>query len=315
MHQIPLHQALELYNYQVQHCTVYRQYVAAINLLNKKPNSLNAIPYLPISFFKTHDVVSVNNNKELFFKSSGTTMLTTAKHYIHKPLYYIDNAIQIFEQHYNSLQQYTILPLLPHYVAQGHSSLVYMVQYFMQASGQPNQAFYLNNFTELHHTILQLISNNKKWILFGVSYALQQFAEQYPITQKHNGIIMDTGGMKGRAKEITQAQLHTELCKQLNTSSIHSEYGMTELQSQCYSNANAVYKQNNKMNVMVRDVNDPFDIQATGRGAINIIDLANIESCSFIATEDLGEVFTDGTFKVLGRLDESDIRGCSLLAI
>jgi hypothetical protein len=306
--------ALNLFEIQKNEVDVYAKYLAYLGYNGRQISSICEIPFLPIDIFKSHKVVSNNKLAEIIFRSSGTTLMQRSQHLIASAQDYVHNAQHIFENTYGLLSDYNFLALLPNYVQQGDSSLVYMVDYFCK-KGKSKSGFYLNNVAELHAELLNLIEANEKVVLFGVTYALLDFVETYSLPANENLIVMETGGMKGRGKELTRAELHLKLKNGFGVNAIHSEYGMTELLSQAYSKGNGIFAMNDKLKVLVRDVNDPFDISTTGKGALNVIDLANKDSCAFIATADQGEVFADGTFTVLGRLDYSDIRGCSMLSL
>jgi hypothetical protein len=269
---------------------------------------------LPISFFKDHAVKSTEFKPQLVFESSGTTQTTTSRHYVKDAGIYEESFIKGFELFYGDTKAYCILGLLPSYLGRSNSSLVYMVDKLMQLSGHSFNGFYLHNYEELFNTLRELESNKQPVILFGVTYALLDFAEAFTMKFEHTTII-ETGGMKGRKREMTRQEVHALLKKQFGVKHIHSEYGMTELLSQAYSKGDGVFSCPPWMKILVRDEDDPFEIKQDGRGIINVVDLANIYSCSFIATDDAGVLHDDGGFEVLGRVDNSDIRGCSLLAL
>jgi Acyl-protein synthetase, LuxE len=307
--------ALELFNFQYQHNIIYHKYVEAIGV---KPNTVHAItqiPYLPISFFKTHKVTTGNNIIKTIFKSSRTTGTTPSQHYVLDTDLYLQNCKNNFEQYYGSIEQYCVLGLLPSYMEQGDSSLVYMVDYFIKQSSNSDSGIFLHDTNSLKNILEKNNNLNIKTLLIGVTYALIDFSDIYKIPLSENIIVMETGGMKGRKKEMTKHEVQEILKANFNIENIHSEYGMTELLSQSYSQANGIFATPRTKKILIRDAYDPFEINTIGKGAINIIDLANIYSCAFIATQDNGEVFTNGTFAINGRLDNSDIRGCSLLSI
>lgn len=306
--------ALEVFRYQYQHCDIYRQYCDALRVDAGKVTSLTAIPFLPISFFKTHKVLSVQEVPELAFESSGTTGESTSRHYIADPEVYERSLLQGFEQFYGRPGDYVILALLPSYLERRNASLVYMAKTLMAISGHADNGFYINEWDKLSETILRLEQQGQKILLLGVTFALLDFAEAYPISLR-NTIVMETGGMKGRKEEMTRTEVHAILKQQWQLNTIHSEYGMTELLSQAYSKGSGLFECTNTMRVLVRDLNDPLEVASSGSGVINVVDLANIYSCSFIATEDLGRVAPDGSFEVLGRMDHSILRGCSLMAV
>ncbi len=300
--------ALEVYHYQLENCSVYRNYV---NFLNwKKPTKIEEIPFLPIEFFKTHRILSDEKKEEIIFKSSGTSGVRS-HHFVAQKSIYEQSFQYHFEHLIGKIENTAVLALLPNYVEQGNSSLVYMVDFFIKQSSNQLSGFFLNDFEELHRHYTQAIENNQSVIIFGVSYALIDLA-QSPFSFP-KATIIETGGMKGRRKEITKSELHQILKEGLNSARIFSEYGMTELLSQAYSTSNEIFKTTSIMKVLIRETNDPFSYTKEGKtGGINVIDLANIYSCSFIATQDLGKK-TEGGFKIMGRFDHSDLRGCNLL--
>jgi hypothetical protein len=294
-----------IFNWQAAHNPVYKQWVA----LNKS----SAIPFLPISFFKTQDVF-IGEKPINLFESSGTTQDIKSHHWVQDLSLYEASFLKGFELFYGKPSNYCIIGLLPSYLERKHSSLVYMVDKLIKASGHAQSGFYLDDFTKLNE-VLQDLENQKQKVWFiGVSFALTDFAIAYPQKLKST-IVLETGGMKGRKEELTRNELHQLLREHLGTSTIHSEYGMTELLSQAYAIKEGVFKCPPWMKVMVAEEEDPTAIKEIGRGVLHIIDLTNIYSCSFIATEDIGEVFEDGSFTVLGRLDASARRGCSLLVV
>lgn len=299
-------EALKIFNYQYNNNKVYNKYCNLLKITNV--SKVEEIPFLPIQFFKSHKVICGTNYTHVF-KSSGTKGIRS-KHYISDINLYVKSFVETFKIQYREIKGTIFLGLLPSYLEQGNSSLVFMVNHLINSSEQKESGFYLNDYKKL----FDLINNikDKKIILFGVSYALLDFVEKYPVKSK-NLIIIETGGMKGRRKEITKDELYSKLEKGFHTDFIHSEYGMTELLSQAYSKNNGVFNTTNWLKVFNRNINNPFDVNSKGKGVLNFIDLANINSCSFIATDDIGEVFSNNSFKVLGRLNESDIRGCSLM--
>lgn len=303
--------ALQVFNYQYHHNIVYKKFVDLLKIHPKQVSTLSQIPFIPISFFKTHQVLAANHHEQVF-KSSGTTGQDRSNHFVARKSVYESSFIQSFEHFYGNISEYCFLGLLPSYIEQGDSSLIYMVNHFIHETKNKGSDFYLNNFEELNAKIKQLELEGKKFILIGVSYALLDFCEQYPQGIK-NGIVMETGGMKGRRKELTKKELHQQLSVGFGAKKIHSEYGMTELLSQAYSKGEGIYQCPAWMKVMTRSTSDPFKFETNKRGLINIIDLANVYSCSFIATDDLGQVNNEGTFRILGRFDASEIRGCNLL--
>lgn len=306
--------ALAVFRYQYKHNELYRSYVQAIKMDIEKVDSIRKIPFLPISFFKSHSIITGNFEPEIIFESSKTTGEVASKHCVRSKAFYQQNALLGFQEYYGSIKDYTVLALLPSYLERNNASLVFMVNYFMQQSGQDFEGFYLNEFQGLYNRINELRNENKKIILIGVSFALMDFAAQFP-GDFSTIIVMETGGMKGRKKEITRMELHAFLKQQWNLEAVNAEYGMTELLSQAYAQSNGHFKTCASLRVLVRDVNDPFEVSQEGVGALNFIDLANVNSCSFIATEDLGKVFTSSDFEVIGRMDHTALRGCSLLLL
>jgi hypothetical protein len=279
------------------------------------------IPFLPVSFFKTHRVLNNEHDSvALLFESSGTTAETPARHYVHDAALYEQALLSGFAQFYGDPKQYTFLALLPHYLERGHSSLVHMAQRLMAHSGKPYNGFYLHDFDSLYHSLRKLEDAGEHTLLLGVTYALLDFAAAYPMPLRHT-IVMETGGMKGRKKEMTRSEVHDMLKARWQLPAIHSEYGMTEMLSQAYAApfsdaAKAgIFSSTRTMRALVRDINDPLDVRNSGSGCLNIIDLANIYSCSFLATDDLAMVHPDHTFEVLGRADHSALRGCSLMSV
>jgi len=308
--------ALEVYHFQYHNNLVYQRFCRALGKTPDSVQQMEQIPFLPISFFKSHAIVSTSFEPQLIFKSSGTTGTATSTHYVKKAALYEKSFFTCFDKFYGAVEDYCVLGLLPSYLERGHSSLVYMVQQLIEKSGHSSSGFYLYDLEKLYITLQALEKAGQQTILFGVTYALLDFAAQYPMALK-NTIVMETGGMKGRKKELTRAELYGELQKAFGLSEIHSEYGMTELLSQGYS-INGLFQTPPWMKILIRDETDPLSlihpaIKATG--AINVIDLANLYSCSFIATEDVGKMHGNGSFEVLGRMDNSDIRGCSLMVM
>lgn len=303
--------ALSLFQFQWQRNAVFRDYSKAIGILD--PNhvqSVEAIPFLPISFFKSHTVRSTEETPVLYFDSSSTTGQTPSKHWVTDVKLYERSFLAHFIMHFGHPSQYRILALLPSYLERQHSSLVYMVEYLMKVSGHLDNAFFLNDFSALSGKLQSSVS--VPTLLFGVTFALLDFTEQFPLPLQ-NTIIVETGGMKGRGQEPIRAELH-RLLKERTGADIQSEYGMTELFSQAYAAENEIFQCPPWMQVWAREVDDPLTIKSDeGRGVLNVIDLANVDSCSFIATDDLAEVLGRDRFKILGRLSFSETRGCSLL--
>ncbi|MEZ5197074.1 MAG: acyltransferase [Bacteroidales bacterium] len=303
--------ALKIFRYQYLNNPIYQQYVDFHVKDIASVSSYLEIPFLPIEFFKTHKVYSENHPIKKIFTSSGTSGENTSKHYIADTSLYKKSFLSGFNHFYGPPESYIILALLPSYLEREGSSLVYMAEKLVKLSGNQDSGFYLNNLPDLAKMLLK--TKGQKTILLGVSFALLDLSLQYELDLP-GLIVMETGGMKGRAKEITRYELHQTICEKLGVPSVHSEYGMTELLSQAYSKGNGVFNTPPWMKVLIRDINDPKTLlNNTKSGGINIIDLANIYSCSFIATQDLGKLNEDGSFEVLGRFDSSDIRGCNLL--
>ncbi len=306
--------ALSVFRYQYAHNKIYGDFVRALGINADTAKSLTEIPFLPISFFRTHEVITGNFKPELTFESSGTTGQNTSKHFVRSAEIYRQTYLRGFKQFYGEPDEYTILALLPSYLERGNSSLVHMVQGLIELSDNKDSGFYLNEYEKLHQAIRKAENSGRQVLLIGVTFALLDFAEQYPGPLK-NTIVMETGGMKGRREEMTRTEVHDYLKQQWQLSEVHSEYGMTELLSQGYSKGHGIFNCIDTMRVLVRDVNDPLDVSPTGSGALNVVDLANIYSCSFIATEDIAVVKPGGSFEVLGRMDHSVLRGCNLLVI
>ena len=306
---------LEIFKFQFDNNNVYRSFC---ELLCKHPseiNDINDIPFLPIDFFKTKAVITSNSNIQQTFTSSGTTGSKTSKHHVKDLKLYENSFIKGFEQFYGSINNYTILGLLPSYLERDGSSLVYMVNTMIEKSNSPKSGFYLKDLEKLRDTIFELESKKEKTLLIGVSYALLDLIESYEFKLEHT-IIMETGGMKGNRKEMVKSELHSILKKGFGVENIHGEYGMTEMLSQAYSKRDGFFSTANWMKVLIRDPEDNMTILTNGKcGGINIIDLANIHSCSFIATQDLGKLHSNGLFELLGRFDQSDIRGCNLMVV
>ncbi len=305
--------ALEVFRYQAANNEVYKSYLQHLKCDIDNVNSIEAIPFLPISFFKSHKVVTGCQPAQITFTSSGTTGSATSKHFVADLLVYENSFKKGFEIFYGKITDCCVLALLPSYLERKGSSLIYMMEHLIADSKHSKSGFYLRNHEELIATIKELKAAKQKILLLGVSFALLDLAEKYQLDFS-DVIVMETGGMKGRRKEITREELHAYLCQRLNVDKIHSEYGMTELLSQGYSKGNSVFTTPPWMKIMIRDTYDPFSYEPKGRtGGVNVIDLANIYSCAFIETQDLGKINADNTFEILGRFDHSDIRGCNLL--
>tara|TARA_B100000809_G_scaffold266388_1_gene328881 strand:- start:2207 stop:3181 length:975 start_codon:yes stop_codon:yes gene_type:complete len=303
--------AITLFNEQFNKNLIYNQYCKLLKIKPNQVNELKHIPFIPIQFFKTHKIVCNNDKITHLFKSSGTGR-SKSINYVSDINLYVKSFSKCFENFYGPIKDYVFLGLLPSYLEQKNSSLVYMIDYFIKESKYNESEFYLNDYEKLNKVLIKLRKENKRIVLFGVSYALLDFIEKYPINIR-NLIVIETGGMKGRRIELTREELHFRLSKGFNVENIHSEYGMTELFSQAYSKQKGIFKNPPWMKTLIRDINNPFSISNTGRGAINIIDLANINTCAFIASDDIGEIFDDFSFKINGRLSDSEIRGCNLM--
>lgn len=304
--------ALEVFRFQFENNTVYRSYC---DLLYKHPADITKIvdiPFLPIEFFKSKKVVSTVNEPEMVFTSSGTTGSQVSKHFVTDLKVYEESFTRGFENFYGPVEDFVVLGLLPSYLEREGASLIYMVNHFIQKSNHPESGFYLNQWETLAEMLNTLDQYGKKVLLIGVSFALLDLVENHQFSLK-NTIVMETGGMKGRRKELVRNELHEILKKGFGVSNIHSEYGMTELLSQAYSKGDGIFNCPPWMKVLTRDTEDPLSLVENQTGGINIIDLANVNSCSFIATQDLGKVSNYGSFEVLGRFDNSDIRGCNLM--
>jgi len=304
--------ALKLFRFQAQNNEIYREYLRYLNCEQNAIRFLEEIPFLPISFFKTQSVKTGVWIAETEFTSSGTSLTSTSKHLVKDLDFYLRLSEQIFEKFYGASEKYHILALLPSYLERTGSSLIAMIQHLIAKSNSVHSGFYLNNYDELVQKIEFLKEGEKKIILWGVSFALLDLAEAFQLDLSQC-IVMETGGMKGRRKEWTRQDLHGYLTHRFNVKAIHSEYGMTELFSQAYSSGGGYYKTPPWMKVMIRDINDPFSVVKGKVGAIKVIDLANFYSCAFIETQDLGRIDQNGMFEVLGRIDNSDSRGCNLL--
>ncbi len=307
--------ALELFQYQAVHNPVYAAYLQQLRVKPQHIQKLEQIPFLPIEFFKTHQVKTGLFTPEITFYSSGTTQQTRSQHLVSHLPWYEQTTKRIVEQTYGSLSEYVVLALLPSYLEQGGSSLVSMVAFFVTQTQQQEEGFYLHAHQALLQSIKQARQRGKKVILMGVSYALLDWAEALQGREDFSGVtVMETGGMKGRRREMIREELHQHLQQGFGVAQIHSEYGMTELLSQAYSTGQGLFAPGYTMRLLLRDLNDPFDIGTHHRsGCINIIDLANVDSCAFIETKDIGRLHSEGKFEVLGRFDNSDVRGCNLL--
>lgn len=305
--------AMYRYRDQYAHVAVYQEFCDHLGRTPERVLAVSQIPYLPISFFKTHQVLRAGADTSHYFTSSATTGMVPSKHYVPRLDVYEKSFRQGWELFYGPVENYCVLALLPSYLERGGSSLVYMAQDMIQRSGHPKSGFYLDQFKELSETLLALEASQTPTLLLGVTFALLDFSAQYPMALKHT-IVMETGGMKGRGREMIREEVHQKLSDAWGGAAIHSEYGMTELLSQAYSLGGGVFSCPPWMRVNIRDTEDPLTRLPEGQsGGIDIIDLANVDSCSFISTQDLGRATGPGQFKVLGRFDHAEIRGCNLL--
>lgn len=307
--------ALQVFRHQFKNNTVYRSFCDLLYIHSSDVKEVEEIPFLPIQFFKSHAVLSSTQAVKETFTSSGTTGSSVSKHMVTDLSWYTKSYTKGFEYFYGPIEEYTVLGLLPNYLERDGSSLIYMVDDFIKKSNKPASGFYLNNLTELSKTLIALDKKGEKVLLIGVTFALLDLIERQQF-KLQNTIIMETGGMKGRRKEIIRNELHEILCAGFGVSKIHSEYGMTELLSQGYSSGDGVFDCPPWMKILARDTEDALTMVGTNKtGGLNVIDLANYNSCSFIATQDLGKVDNNGSFEVLGRFDHSDIRGCNLMVM
>ena len=313
--------ALAVFRFQYGHNALYRSYADALRVTAESVDTLARIPFLPISLFKSHRVATTNFEPQLVFESSGTTQTTNSRHFVRDASIYNQSFTRTFRQYYHDPSRWCILGLLPSYLERSGSSLTLMASELISMSRHPQSGFYIDDHEKLRNVLLQLEARQQPTLLLGVTFGLLDFAEKYQLQLRHT-VIMETGGMKGRRREMTREELHTFLKERLGVPAIHSEYGMTELLSQAYSTGEGIYRCPSWMRVLLREEDDPLQVkdpaamlQPSLRGAINVIDLANIYSCSFIATDDSGKFYADGSFEVLGRMDNSDIRGCSMLAL
>ncbi len=307
--------ALEIFHFQYKYNVVYKQFVDFLNTQVTHINHYSQIPFLPVEFFKKHKVTSGEFKTDVAFSSSGTTGMKTSKHWVKQIELYESSFLKTFKLFFGSPNDYVILALLPSYLDRTGSSLVYMADKLIELSKRNESGFYLNELSELHTLLVTLKNRKQKVLLLGVTYALLDLAEQFPIHFPEL-ILMETGGMKGHRKELVRDELHAKLRNVFGVKEIYSEYGMTELLSQAYSTGEGIFKCPPWMKILIRDVNDPLSILPEGKiGGIDIIDLANINSCSFIATQDLGRINVDGAFEIMGRFDNSDVRGCNLMVV
>ncbi len=308
--------ALALYHVQYEGCAVYQSYARALRRTPDAVSTITDIPFLPISFFKTHTVVTGNPDGpfDAVFTSSGTTGAETSRHFVRDISVYERSFKEGFTAAYGPAKDWVILALLPAYLERSGSSLVYMAEALVRESNHPESGFFLYDHAALAERLRECEVRGQKTLLLGVTFALLDFAEAFPMPLHHT-IVMETGGMKGRKKELTRHEVHTILKDAFSLSAVHSEYGMTEMLSQAYSNGEGIFTPSSTMRALVREVQDPLCVTMEGSGALNIVDLSNQQSCAFLATEDLGRVHANGTFEVAGRLDHSALRGCSLLAL
>ena len=306
-------EALCLFHYQREHCTVYKNFLNNLSIDVENISSINQIPYLPIEFFKSKKVTSSINKVEIVFESSGTTGDNTSKHLMLDLNFYNKITRKGYEQFYGDLSDYVVLALLPSYLERNNSSLVFMVQEFIKLSENEDSGFYLDDLNSLKSKLKKYVNTSQKVLLIGVSFALLDLAEDIDFQLSENILVMETGGMKGRRKEMVRDELHAELKNGFGSRKIYSEYGMTELLSQAYMLDDGLFHSPDWLKVFAREIDDPFSIKQNGRGVANVIDLANIESCAFLALQDLVQLNDDSTFQVLGRVDYSDVRGCNLM--
>ena len=305
--------ALKVFRFQYENNAVYQEFCDFLDTDVQKVKSLGQIPFLPIQFFKNQDVVSNADAVQETFTSSGTTGMITSKHLVTDISLYEQSYRIAFSEFYGNIEDYAVLALLPSYLERSGSSLIYMVKDLIQLSNNENSGFYLHNYDELITKLIELDNSGQNVILIGVTYALLDLVEKQKFQLK-NTIIMETGGMKGKRKEMIREELHQILCNGFGVQNIHSEYGMTELLSQAYSLGKGIFECPSWMQILIRDTEDAMTYVNNGKtGGINVIDLANINSCSFIATQDLGKKYPNNSFEVLGRFDNSDIRGCNLM--
>ena len=306
--------ALELFQYHAKKNETYRDFIGHLGINVEKVSKLSQIPFLPISMFKRHTVGVFNAPPEAVFLSSGTTGMERSQHHVASLKLYEQSLHQCFHQFFGKEKDYCILALLPSYLERSNSSLVYMTQKLMKKSGHPDGGFYLDRLTTLSKVLKKNSEKGVKTLLIGVTFALLELAEKHP-QQLKNCTVLETGGMKGRRKEMAREEVHDILKAAFNLGDIASEYGMTELLSQAYSLGNGIFQTPPWMRVYARETTDPLSISERGKGALNVIDLANIHSCPFIATQDLGHIRQDHSFEVLGRMDDAEVRGCNLMVV
>lgn len=307
-------EALNLFRFQYEQNPLYRRYTSTLGIDPAFVARLEDIPFLPVSFFKTDSVRTTDFIPETVFTSSGTTGMVSSRHEVKDPDLYRKSFRAAFTRFYGNITDWCVIGLLPSYLERSNSSLVVMVDDLIKGSGHPKSGFYLYEHDNLYRLLQELEAKGQKTLLIGVTFALLDFAGKYTLALK-NTVIMETGGMKGRRRELTRPELHAYLTERLGVKTIHAEYGMTELLSQAYSAGNGIFQCPPWMRMLVRTEDDPLEVRTEGEGILNIIDLANQWSCAFLATEDVGRVYPDGRFEVAGRVDNSDIRGCSLLVV
>ena len=313
--------AIRLFRYQYEHNNIYRQYCDALNIKMESINTVEKIPYLPIGFFKTKKICTTVFDPAITFESSGTTGSINSRHFVKDISVYAESFLKTFSRFYGNINDWCIIGLLPSYLERKHSSLIYMVNELVKKSNNPNSGFYLYDFKKLYDTILANEKEKQPTLFIGVTYALLDFAAQNKMELKFT-TVMETGGMKGRREEMSRATVHHQLQQQLGIAEVHSEYGMTELLSQAYSCGNGIFSCPPWMKILIRAEDDPFEITSAknihkeyAAGAVNIIDLANVYSCAFIATDDGGKLYRNENFEITGRLDNSDMRGCGLMIL
>jgi len=307
--------AIEVFRFQARFNPLYKEYLNLLGTKVKEISEIYDIPALPIQFFKSHQIKSGDWSEKMTFTSSGTSGSTTSRHFVREPKFYLENCRLNWKEKYGEIDNYCVLALLPSYLEREGSSLILMAEDFIKKSKYKESGFFLYDTEKLLKTIKECQKKKIPTVLLGVTFALLDLAEKEEVDLS-NIIVMETGGMKGRRKEITRKEMHNLLCNSFNINEIHSEYGMTELFSQAYSKGGGIFNSSSTLNIYTREITDPFTRQKHGKtGAINLIDLANFNSCSFIATDDLGKTYENGTFEILGRLDASDIRGCNLLVM
>lgn len=308
--------AFKAFDHQYNNNNVYHEFC---DYLNKKPsgiNDLTDIPFLPIEFFKKHQITTGEYDASIVFESSGTTGVQTSKHFVNDIDFYHKNCINIFTKTYGAIDNHALFFLLPSYLERSNSSLVSMTQHLLDNNKNPYSGFYLNEYQGLEKQIVNCIKAKQPIILLGVTFGLLDFVDHLTQPIKYDQlVVMETGGMKGRRQEMTREKVHQTLLTKLKVPKIHSEYGMTELLSQVYSTGNGVFYKNEKIKTFIRELQDPLNVTETGKGGLNVIDLANIDSICFIATQDQGQIMEDSSFTITGRIDHSDIRGCNLMTV